>query len=64
MIAIPEMGRFYRQVMIGKQFPHHGSVAFGSVGRILYDVLDYLGVSDKSYNQPKGVLYPNENPFA
>ena len=29
VFAIPEMGRFYRHVLIEKNFPHHGAVAFG-----------------------------------
>ena len=32
--------------------------------KALYNVLTYLGVSTISYNQPKGMLYKNENPFA
>ena len=30
IFAIPEMGRFYRHVLIEKNFPHHGAVAFGN----------------------------------
>ena len=29
IFAIPEMGRFYRHVLIEKNYPHHGAVAFG-----------------------------------
>ena len=29
VFAIPEMGRFYRHVLIEGGFPHHGAVAFG-----------------------------------
>ncbi len=65
VFAIPEMGRFYRHVLIGKNFPHHGAVMFGHYGKPLYDALKYIGVdpSEIGYNQPKGVLYPGENPF-
>ena len=63
IFAIPEMGRFYRHVLIEKRFPHHGAVAFGHYGKAIYDVLNYLGVADISYNQPAGNLYPTENPF-
>ena len=28
IFAIPEMGRFYRHVLIEKNYPHHGAVAF------------------------------------
>ena len=64
VFAIPEMGRFYRHVLIAKRYPHHGGVAFGKHGRSLFTVFDYLGIGDISYNQPKGVLYRSENPFA
>ncbi len=61
--AIPEMDRFYRHVLIEKRFPHHGAVAFGHHGRSLYEVFRYLGISDISYNQPRSLPYPTENPF-
>ena len=64
VFAIPGMGRFYRHVLISKHYPHHGAVAFGHVGKALYSVFQYLGVPDIAYNQPKGVLYKDENPFA
>ena len=64
VFAIPEMGRFYRHVLIEKRFPHHGAVAFGHYGKALYDIFRYLGVKDIAFNQSKGMLYPTENPFA
>lgn len=64
IFAINEMGRFYRHVLIAKRYPHHGAVAFGHVGKALFDVLSVLGIEDIAYNQPKGVLYKTENPFA
>jgi L-fucose isomerase-like protein len=63
IFAIPEMGRFYRHVLIAKRYPHHGGVAFGKYGKSLYTIFDYLGVGDIAYNRPKGVLYKTENPF-
>ncbi len=65
VFAIPEMGRFYRHVLIEKNFPHHGAVAFGHYGKALFEVFKYLGVpvEDINFNQPKGMLYPTENPF-
>jgi len=63
IFAIREMGRFYRHVLIAGQFPHHGAVAFGHVGAALYTLFDYLGVENTGFNQPKGMLYQNENPF-
>ena len=64
IFAIPEMGRFYRHVLIQKNFPHHGAVAFGHFGKALFEVFKYLGVEDIGFNQPKTMLYPTENPFA
>ena len=66
VFAIKEMGRFYRHVLIEKNFPHHGAVAFGNYGKALYEVFKYIGVpvEEIGYNQPAGVSYPTENPFA
>ena len=63
VFAIPEMGRFYRHVLIAKHYPHHGGVVFGKYGKALFTVCDYLGTPDISFNQPKGMLYKTENPF-
>ena len=66
VFAIPEMKRFYRHVLIEGNFPHHGAVAFGHYGKALYEVFKYVGVDVREigYNQPAGVRYPTENPFA
>ena len=66
VFAIPEMGRFYRHVLIEKNYPHHGAVAFGHFGKAIFEVFKYLGVAynEIGYNQPKSVPYPSENPFA
>ncbi len=64
VFAIPEMGRFYRHVLIQKRYPHHGAVAFGHFGKTLFDIFQLLGISDIAYNQPKSLPYPTENPWA
>ena len=64
IFAIPEMGRFYRHVLIEKGYPHHGAVAFSHCGKALFSILRYLGVEDIAYNQPAGLPYKTENPFA
>ena len=66
VFAIPEMGRFYRHVLIEKNFPHHGAVAFGHFGKTLYEVFKYIGVDvdEIGFNQPKNMLYKAENPFS
>jgi L-fucose isomerase-like protein len=63
LIAIPEMARFYRHVLIQKRYPHHGGVAFSHCGKALHTLFSYLGVADIAYNQPVGSLYSSENPF-
>ena len=65
VFAIPEMGRFYRHVLIEGGYPHHGAVAFGHWGKALYEVFKYIGVpvNEIGYNQPAGVRYPTENPW-
>lgn len=65
VFAIPEMGRFYRHVLIQGGYPHHGAVAFGHHGKALFEVFKLLGVdvNEIGYNQPAGVRYPTENPW-
>ena len=66
VFAIPEMGRFYRHVLIEKNYPHHGAVTFGNYVKALFEVFKYIGVDveEIGYNQPKSVIYKTENPFA
>lgn len=64
VFAIPEMGRFYRHVLIEDNYPHHGAVAFGHHGKALFEIFKYLGVEKIGYNQPKSLPYKTENPFA
>ena len=65
IFAIKEMGRFYRHVLIEKNYPHHGAVAFGHYGKTLYEVFKYIGVplEDIDFNRPNTMLYMTENPF-
>jgi len=63
VFAIPDFARFYRHVLIGKQFPHHGAVAFEHCGKALFDAVKLLGVDDINVPLPKTTLYPGENPF-
>ena len=39
-------------------------VAFGHYGKAIYEVFKFLGVKSIGFNQPKGMLYKSENPFA
>jgi L-fucose isomerase-like protein len=63
VFAVPGMGRFYRQVLLGRRFPHHTAVAFAHAGRILFSAAQMLGMENIGFNQPAGMLYPDENPF-
>ena len=64
IFGIKDFARFYRYVLIQKQYPHHAAVAFKASGRILYDAAKLLGVCDVQAPKPAGTLYCNENPFA
>ena len=64
IFAIPEMGRFYRHVLVEKGYPHHGAVAFSHCGKALFSIFRYLGIQDIAYNQPASLPYKTENPFA
>jgi L-fucose isomerase-like protein len=63
VFAVPEMRRFYRHVLLAKRFPHHTAVAFQHIGRHVFNALDILGITDISFNHPRGILYSGENPF-
>ena len=63
VIAIPEMARFYRHVLIEKRYPHHTAVAFAHAGRSLFAAVKMLGVQDIAFNLPANLYYPTENPF-
>lgn len=65
VFAIPEMGRFYRHVLIEGNYPHHGAVAFGKYGKVLFEVFKYIGVpvNEIGYNHPRGDRYLTENPW-
>ena len=66
IFAIPEMARFYRHILIEKNYPHHGAVAFGHFGKAIYEVFKYIGVpvEEIGYNRAAGDRYPTENPFS
>lgn len=63
IIAVKEMSRFYRHVLIEKNYPHHAGIAFTPCAKTLFEVMKQLGVEDISFNRPKGMLYKTENPF-
>lgn len=63
VFAVKEMGRFYRHVLIGNQFPHHAGVGFKHTAKALFSAVKMLGIEDVYWNLPKGQFYKDENPF-
>ena len=63
IFAISEMERFYRHVLIEKNYPHHGAVMFGHYGEAFFEVMKLLGIEDIAYNQSASLPYKSENPF-
>ncbi len=63
IIAVNEMGRFYRHVLIEGNYPHHAGIGQGKLGKTLFEVVKYLGIEKIGYNQPASLPYPTENPF-
>jgi L-fucose isomerase-like protein len=64
VFGIPNFARFYRHVLIGKQFPHHGAIAFDHVGKALHDATSLLGIEDINTPLPEHLPYETENPFS
>ena len=65
IFGISEMERFYRHVLIEKNFPHHGAVMFGHYAKQLFEVFKLIGVAPEEigYNLPAHLRYPTENPW-
>lgn len=63
IIAVPEMERFVRNVVLEKQYPNHCAVIFGHYGKELYVILRQLGIDEIDFNHPSDMLYENENAY-
>ena len=63
IIAVPDMGRFYRHVLLEHHFPHHCAVAFSHCGRQLHTTLRCLGVENIYAPLPTGVRYSTESMY-
>ena len=63
VLAVKNMGRFYRHVLIGRQYPHHAAVAFKHCGKTLFEAVKMLGIQEISTPLPKSMMYKGENPF-
>lgn len=63
VIAIPEMGRFYRHILLEHHFPHHCAVAFSHCGRSLHAALRCLGVENIYTPLSANERYPSESRY-
>ena len=65
IFAIRDMSRFYRHVLIEKNYPHHAAIMFDHYGKYLFEIFKYLGipVEDIDYNKCRDRYYSTENPF-
>ncbi len=63
VFAIPEMGRFYRHVLIAKTIPASRCCCVWPLWQGDLRHHEISGVEDVAFNQPKGMTYPTENPF-
>lgn len=63
IIAVPQMERFIRNVVLEKQFPNHCAVIFGHYGKQLIEILHQLGIDEIDYNHPREISYERENMF-
>jgi L-fucose isomerase-like protein len=63
IIGVKDFARFYRFVLLEKQYPHHAALAFKRVGRTLFDAAHVLGVGAIHTPRPPTLPYPEENPF-
>jgi L-fucose isomerase-like protein len=64
VVGIKGFARFYRHVLVGKHFPHHGGFGFAHAGKILFEALRLLGIEDVNTPLTDTPVYPGENPFA
>ena len=63
VIAVPEMDRFYRNVLLGRHYPNHFALLSGHCGQQLMEILNQLGIKEIEYNHPADIPYSNENIF-
>ena len=54
------------QLVASKRYANRRDIIMALLedGKAIFDVLRCLGVTDVGFNQPQGMLYPTENPFA
>lgn len=46
VFCVKNMKNIYRKILIERNFPHHGAVAYGNIGKQLTEVLKFLGIEN------------------
>lgn len=64
IIAVPQMRRFIKNVIIEKGYPNHVAVLFGHYGELAINTLKYMGIDCLDYNHPKEIPYNGENYYS
>jgi L-fucose isomerase-like protein len=64
VVAIDDMSRFYRHVLIGGNYPHHTALTLTHAGGVLFDAVKLISGISPAYPLPPSVPYPGENPFS
>lgn len=60
VIAVKEMSRFYRYVLLTRHFPNHFALLYGHFANELYSICKYLGIDMIEYNHPPHIPYKDE----
>ena len=65
IFAIKDMDRFYRHILIEKNYPHHAAILFDHYGKYLWEIFRYIGVlvQEIDHNRCREFYYATENPF-
>ena len=64
VFGIPQMDLFYRQVLIGKHFPHHSAIVYGDHSAQLVEIMRMLSVPYIGCNQTNTDAVSGPCPFA
>ncbi|MCK5844570.1 MAG: hypothetical protein KAG97_07680 [Victivallales bacterium] len=63
VVAVKNMSRFYRHVLIGDNYPHHTALTLTHAGGVLFDAVKLIAGIAPSHPLPPSIPYPGENPF-
>ncbi|NOY74617.1 MAG: fucose isomerase [Kiritimatiellaeota bacterium] len=64
VVAVRNMSRFYRHVLIDGNYPHHTALTLTHAGGVLFDAMKLATGISPSYPLPPSIPYPGENPFS